>query len=232
VKEYHETGCLLCGAPLIYTKPTRRRCALCGKIYTADAVCGRGHFVCDTCHTAGLPLYIKRMAASAESDPIKLLLMVFRQEGVHMHGPEHHAILPCVMLVAYKNCGGEIDLAKAIPVALERGGKVPGGTCGYWGVCGAAAGAGIYASIVTGATPVNGAVWTAPQKLVSQCISAIAELGGVRCCKRASFTAAIEAAKWTREFTGVELPVSRPICEFYSKNKECLLGECPYFPAK
>lgn len=125
-----------------------------------------------------------------------------------------------------------IDLAKAIPAALERGGKVPGGTCGYWGVCGAAAGAGIYASIVTGATPLNGEAWTKPQKLTARCITSIAELGGVRCCKRASFTAAIEAAKWTQEVMGIEMPVTRPVCDFYSKNRECLGRECPYFPEK
>jgi hypothetical protein len=172
------------------------------------------------------------MAASAEGDPVKLLQMVFRQEGVHMHGPEHHAILPCVMLVTYKNCGGDVDLAKAIPIALERGSKVPGGTCGYWGVCGAAAGAGIYASIVTGSTPMNGSVWTVPQKLVSRCISAIAELGGVRCCKRASFTAALEAAQWTRDVMGINLPIALPVCEFYPKNKECMGTACPYFSVK
>ncbi|HWQ51181.1 MAG TPA: DUF5714 domain-containing protein [Terriglobales bacterium] len=229
---HHETGCLICGAPVVYTEPVRRRCAVCGKVFKADAVCERGHFVCDACHAAGLPDYIKKMAASAEGDPIRLLETVFRQDGVHMHGPEHHAILPCALLVAYKNCGGDIDLAKAIPAALERGGKVPGGTCGYWGVCGAAAGAGIYASIVTGATPLTDAVWTAPQKLAAECITAIARLGGVRCCKRTSFTAAIRAAEWTREVTGVELPVSRPVCSFYPKNRECLGAACPYFPIK
>mgnify|MGYP002869165356 CR=1 FL=1 len=62
---------------------------------------------------------------------------------VHMHGPEHHGIVPCVLLTAYRNNGGEVDLPSSLREAVRRAKQVPGGTCGYWGACGAAIGAGI-----------------------------------------------------------------------------------------
>ena len=27
---------------------------------------------------------------------------------VHLHGPEHHGVVPCVLLTAYRNCGGAL----------------------------------------------------------------------------------------------------------------------------
>ena len=38
----------------------------------------------------------------------------------------------------------------ALSEICKRARQVPGGTCGYWGVCGAAAGAGIFMSVMTG----------------------------------------------------------------------------------
>ena len=101
-----------------------------------------------------------------------------------MHGPEHHVIVPCVLLTAYRNNGGGIELEKALREAVRRASQVPGGACGYWGVCGAAAGAGIYLSILLGSNPVHKDAWPIPQRLVSDCLRAIADVGGPRCCKR------------------------------------------------
>lgn len=38
------------------------------------------------------------------------------------------------------------------------------------------------------------------------------------------------AVEFTKERFGVDMPVSRPRCEFFPKNKECLHERCPYFP--
>lgn len=53
------------------------------------------------------------------------------------------------LLTAYRNAGGKIDLKRALSEMVSRGKEIPGGSCGFWGACGAGISAGIYLSIVT-----------------------------------------------------------------------------------
>ena len=224
--------CMLCGKPLVYEKETRpRRCAVCGETKPSNCVCEDGHFVCDACHTAGLDVfYIPFLLQSGEKDPQRLLESVMALPQVHMHGPEHHAIVPCVLLTAFHNCGGGNDLKADLSAALSRGKQVPGGTCGYWGVCGAAAGAGIYWSVLTGSNPLNKGAWAAPMRLTANCLNTLAEVGGPRCCKRTSRLAIHEAVRFTAEHLGVTMPESTVSCAYTKKNRECIGLSCPYFP--
>lgn len=228
----HDSGCLLCGSPLVYSAAAEERvCAVCGEKYLSNCACEKGHYVCDRCHAAGLEAeFIPLLLRSREKDPQKLLEEVFALPGVHMHGPEHHAIVPCVLLAAYRNCGGELDLRSALGEALKRGRQVPGGTCGYWGVCGAAAGAGIYFSILTRSTPLAGEVWDLPQRLAARCLNAIADAGGPRCCKRTARLAVREAVRYTTERLGPTMPETQPVCGYVRKNRECIGERCPYYP--
>ncbi len=230
--ERHDTGCLLCGAPLVYSAAaSERTCTLCGEKHLSGCACKHGHYVCDRCHAAGLDAgFIPLLIQSREKDPQKLLEEVFALPGVHMHGPEHHAIVPCVLLAAYRNCGGELDLRSALSEALKRGRQVPGGACGYWGVCGAAAGAGIFFSILTRSTPLAGEVWDLPQRLAARCLDAIAEVGGPRCCKRTARLAVREAVRYTAEYLGLTMPETQPVCGYMGKNRECIGDRCPYYP--
>lgn len=111
----------------------------------------------------------------------------------------------------------------------SRGGEYPGGACGLWGCCGAAVSAGIFMSIVTKATPLTGRSWKLSNLMTSRALGAIAELGGPRCCKRDSFTAAKEAVLFVKENLGVEMKLPAEIrCDFSSENKQCLRKHCPY----
>ncbi len=228
------SGCMLCGKPLRYELiAVPRRCAVCGEEKLSDAVCEDGHFVCNTCHTAGLDVfYIPFLLQSGEKDPLRLLEQVLALPQVHLHGPEHHAIVPCVLLTAYHNNGGEGDLKTMLAAALSRGQQVPGGACGFWGVCGAAAGAGIYMSVLTGSNPVNREAWPIPQRLAARCLERIAAVGGPRCCKRTSRLCMQEAAAFTAEHFGVEMPLSRITCTYAAENRECIGSACPFFPEK
>ena len=52
--EEHFSGCLICGAELVYNSlGTERRCAVCGRESAGNAVCANGHYVCDECHAYG-----------------------------------------------------------------------------------------------------------------------------------------------------------------------------------
>ena len=228
------SGCLLCGKPLKYELiAVPRRCAVCGEEALSDAVCEDGHFVCNACHAAGLDtFFVPFLLQSAEKDPLVLLEQVMALPQVHMHGPEHHAIVPCVLLTAWHNNGGEGDLKTMLSAALSRGKQVPGGACGFWGVCGAAAGAGIYLSVLIGSNPVNRDAWPVPMALTSRCLRRLSEVGGPRCCKRTSRLCIREAAAFTAERFGLAMPLSEIRCTYMKDNRECIGRACPFFPTK
>ena len=164
-----------------------------------------------------------------KNNPTILFSQIENLPSVHMHGPEHHIIVPCVLLTAYKNCGGNIDLNSSIETAIQRGKQVPGGTCGFFGTCGAAVGTGIYASIVTNSSPLNEKSWYKAQKLVSRVINRLAQENAVRCCKRTSRHAILESIDWTKEYLGINLDKSKFLCTLSSHNKECLHENCPFY---
>lgn len=119
-----KSSCMVCGRPLVYFGRTESRvCSICGKEKPADAACEAGHFVCDDCHSAGAEAAIALLLNSRERDPVRLYIECCRLCSVHMHGPEHHCIVPCVMLTAYHNCGGELELEDSLREAWRRGKK-------------------------------------------------------------------------------------------------------------
>lgn len=223
-------NCIICGKPLVYFNETRlMNCAICGREKSANAACEDGHFVCDECHSGGGAAILALLMQSDEKDPIALYLQVCSMKQVHLHGPEHHSIVPCVLMTAYHNNGGRIDFEDCLNEAWKRGKKVPGGACGFLGVCGAAAGAGVFASILCEATPLTADVWHVPQVLTMECLRRMTELGGPRCCKRTGRIAIEAAAEHVKARYGVEMPVSNPHCTYSGRNCECLRERCPYF---
>lgn len=230
----HFTNCLICGKPLVYERMSRvRTCRICGKTAASACSCEDGHFVCDSCHAASsIAFFIPALLASKETDPMKLFETVIRMKDVHMHGPEHHMIVPCALITAYHNCTGCLDLKPALREAVSRGSQVPGGICGYWGSCGAAVGAGIFASIVTGSNPLSKDTWRISQMLTARCLEEIAKHGGPRCCKRTGRLAIETAVAFAKEFFGVTMPISAVQCTYSEQNRECLYRDCLYFSGK
>lgn len=223
-------NCIVCGKPLVYFKETKTMtCAVCHKRKPANAACEDGHFLCDDCHAAGGAGIISYLEQSKEKDPIALYMQVCAMESVHLHGPEHHSIVPCVLVTAYHNGGGDIEFPAALYEAWTRGKKIPGGACGFLGVCGAAAGAGVFASIVSDVTPLTGEVWDVPQRLTMECLRRMTEVGGPRCCKRTGRLAIEAAVDFVCEHYGVDMPVSKPWCTYSRRNRECLHGRCPFY---
>jgi hypothetical protein len=224
--------CMICGKPLVYFDgAVRKKCVICGREFDANCACEDGHFVCNDCHSAGaLSFLVPVLMKTEEKDPQKILESVMKDEKVHLHGPEHHVIVPCVLLTAYRNNGGELDLEKSLYEAIKRAKQVPGGACGYWGVCGAAAGTGIYVSILAGSTPMSGDAWTIPQKMVIKALENISSYGGPRCCKRTSRLAISAAVEFTGAIFGVSMPDSTPKCGYFNQNLQCIRDDCPYYP--
>ncbi|HOK48905.1 MAG TPA: DUF5714 domain-containing protein, partial [Sedimentibacter sp.] len=112
----------------------------------------------------------------------------------------------------------------------KRASQVPGGICGNWGVCGSSAGTGIYASIILDSSPLNKEAWPIPQKLSSDILARLSDIGGPRCCKRTGRVAIEMAAKFTSQLCGIEIKTGHVSCAYFLRNHECIKEDCPYYP--
>jgi hypothetical protein len=230
--EFHKSGCLICGKNLQYSQMARTlQCEICGREFESAAVCEGGHFVCDQCHAGAGLSSISTLAMETESgNPVAIANKMMKNPLVNMHGPEHHYLVVAALLAAYKNSGGQTDLAEALTAARQRAEKVPGGICGHWGCCGAAIGSGIFVSLITGASPMSVEEWRLANSMTSQSLSAIAANGGPRCCKRDTYLAIITAAAFVKEHLGTDMEVSELVlCPFYKANSSCRKRACPFY---
>lgn len=98
-------NCGVCGKPLVYgTEEISMRCAFCGNEFSTLIYCPDGHFVCDFCHGRETLDILRDVLNSTDStDPVEMLETVMSHPSVPMHGPEHHAIVPAVIVAAVKN---------------------------------------------------------------------------------------------------------------------------------
>lgn len=230
---HHKVNCLVCGAELKYENDySAMTCYLCGKKTESNVACAQGHYVCDACHSLPAGDFIARFCiASDVKNPMEQAIALMRDSRLAMHGPEHHFLVPAVLLSSYYNVIGEFDKKEEkINLAQKRASLVPGGFCGYQGDCGAAVGVGIFISVMTGSTPLSTKEWQLSNLATGKSLITIAENGGPRCCKRNSFLAIQEAGKFIRKHFKVTLPTSNDVkCDFNHLNKECIKEKCPFY---
>ncbi|MCD4739177.1 MAG: SAM-dependent methyltransferase [Anaerolineae bacterium] len=229
----HQTGCLICGEELVYSAQSREQsCFYCGQKFDVNVKCVQGHYVCDQCHAMSANELIEQTCQETQlTDPLNLAVALMKHPNVKMHGPEHHFLVPAVLLTAFYNQQGQPEMkAEKLRLARERAQVVKGGFCGYWGSCGAGIGNGIFMSLVTGATPVSRQEWRVSNLLTAASLCCIAEHGGPRCCKRNTFLAIITAVEFLKQELEIELEMRPDIeCEFSHLNRECLQGRCPFY---
>lgn len=159
---------------------------------------------------------------------------VMSLDGLPMHCPPHHYMIPAVLLTVVGKQQNEPyeQLVSDLETALERAKNVLGGFCGNYGDCGAAVGVGIFTSIYLKATPkTDGVNWALPNRATARCLLHIADVNGPRCCKRNTYLAFEEAVRFLDEELGIRLErKEKVVCRFYKNNRECKLRECPFFP--
>jgi len=229
----HNSGCLICGNKLIYEETaSEHKCFYCGEIFNSNNKCTNGHFICDTCHSSGaMDLIEKYTLTTSLTDPVEIATVLMKNSAIKMHGPEHHFLVPAVLLAAYYNRTKENKNRETdIKAARKRGEKVPGGFCGFNGACGAGIGVGIFVSIITKATPLTSESWKLSNLATSKALELIAYCGGPRCCKRDTFLALLTARDYIKKHLDISIDVNRDIkCEFFNNNKECLKENCNFF---
>ena len=230
----HKAGCLVCGSELVYHDTFKsRECFYCKQSYEANSACAAGHYVCDACHSLSAIELIRQFCNFSElTDPLQIALILIQHPAVKMHGPEHHFLVPAVLLAAYYNLkDGSAEKIEKIEEAETRAKHVLGGFCGFYGNCGAAVGTGIFLSLITDATPLSVDSWRLSNMMTASTLMSIALHGGPRCCKRNTYLAIIEAAQFLKENLNIQMNVSSKIeCQFSPLNKECLREECPFYP--
>lgn len=223
-------NCGVCGKPLIYgTQEVTKRCDFCGKEYPALIYCPDGHYVCDACHSRGaLDILRDILKSTISSDPIEILEKVMAHPAVPMHGPEHHAMVPAILVTVVKNAGYPVPEG-AVEKAIERGSKVPGGWCGFYGACGAGIGVGTAVSVITGATPLTGKERGLANEATAYVLGKMVD-GGTRCCKRASRNALKAAVEFLKQRMNIHLKLNKKIkCGYVLRNRECIHEACPYY---
>ena len=227
--ENFASGCLLCGSPLTYlNRETTARCVYCHQEDAANALCREGHYVCDACHSREALTVIEHLLLTTrETDLLALLQEIRRHPAIPMHGPEHHSLVPGIILAVYRNLGGPVT-PEMLQTALRRGKSIAGGACAFLGVCGAPAGLGVAFSLLLGANPVKSQPRQWVKQITLEALQASAQTTGPRCCQQECWQALRQAARLSRQYLPIPLPAAVPlICRQWEQNKECLGAECP-----
>ena len=103
-------NCGVCGAPLVYaTDEVPTKCYICGRESKARIYCPQGHYICDACHRQNTVSILKQMLSDTTSrSPLSIAELIMANAEVPMHGPEHHGLVPGVILATYRNLGGPV----------------------------------------------------------------------------------------------------------------------------
>lgn len=221
--------CIICGSPLEYlTADVLMECEICQKKELSKTRCVNGHYICNECHTEGLDSVIALCMGESSRNPIEIIEKMMHMPFCHMHGPEHHVMVGAALLTAYKNSGGQIDLKEALVEMMTRGKSVPGGSCGFWGACGAGISSGMFVSIISKSTPLTKEPFALSHKMTAKSLNAIGEIGGPRCCKRDSFLSVLCAVDFVKENFNISMEKNLVSCGYSSQNKECIVKRCPF----
>lgn len=230
MNDNHAENCMVCGTALEYRDcASLQRCVLCRGDFTSPMVCPAGHFVCDRCHGARAVEALLSVARASESTaPREIAEQMMKHPQVTMHGPEHHAIAAASILAAARNADRADD--EQVFEGIRRAQAAPGGMCGYWGLCGSAAGAGIAVSVLTASTPLRAEEKLIATDMARTVMDDLAARPHTRCCKRSVRTATDAGARFVRDRLGIPLTdIDRAKgCAYVKRNAECEQERCPY----
>ncbi|MGM0418159.1 MAG: DUF5714 domain-containing protein [Thermodesulfobacteriota bacterium] len=230
-REVFESGCMVCNSELNYLKNNElKTCFFCSREFSADAVCENGHYVCDKCHGSDAETFVKEvLIKTSQKDMITLLNIIRSHPGFNVHGPEHHFTLAGITAAVYRNNGGSLS-DEDILTAVERGSSIPGGSCAFWGGCGAPLGIGAGLGVILESTPLKADQRYKVQNIVAEIMAETAKTKAARCCQRESYTALIKASQLAEKYLDTSLPAKGDTkCTQIHKNNECIKKECPFY---
>ena len=179
---------------------------------------------------------VETLVKSESAVPAELLEQVMADPRCPAFGPLHHFVVGAVLLACWRNAEASSNRDELLRADLaemaDRASCVPGATCARWGVCGAAASAGMAYAIVRHNAPLKDEGWQEGQLLVSDLLALIARSGSPRCCKRDSRVAVSAAVSHFNALGEQRLEEwdQTPSCAVHGKNAVCMGSRCPYYP--
>lgn len=217
----------------VNTEKSTGTCSVCGR-ETEVSTCAEGHAICDSCvDDLVFEKVIEYCLSSDSDDPYEVFKGIIGMDIVRMHDYKHHVIVGSALLTANRNAGYECDLEAMLREMLKRGRKVPPGSCGLMGNCGAAVSVGIFLSILTGTTPYSEDTWGDVNLATAQVLIQMALIGGPRCCKRNSMIALKVGTQIAADKFGSRMEIrSEMKCRMSDRNKECIKDRCPFYQAQ
>lgn len=167
-------------------------------------------------------------------DPIALAVKIMNSDYINMHGPEHHFIVPAVLLTCvYNHKKSENNLKAGLDLAEIRAEKETPRKCEFSkGTCGAAIGSGMFLNMLTDRTADMEDEWALDKELSGRAIKAILDHPGPRCCKRDTYLTIHESVKFLKEKFEIDLPDSEAKCTFSLRNESCGHEECVFYNLK
>ena len=174
---------------------------------------------------------IKEICLNEKSiNPIEIVKSLMKIKDIPIHGPIHHIIDGYAFLTAMHNAGVEFDFKEALDEMEKRGKKMPGATCGQWGICGSGSSVGAALAIIHQTTPLSDNEYYKDNlRLTSLALGNIAEIGGPRCCKRNAYISLKTAIQFVKEHYNIVLDDSDEKCEFSKSNQQCIRERCPFY---
>ncbi len=227
------SGCVICGSQIVYSgTASQRNCEFCGELFYSLSACEQNHFVCDRCHSANPLTRINEYCLETSEKDMIGLLKTIRRVSFPLNGPEHHSLIPAIILTSYRNSGGILRTEDMFE-AIRRGQTVKGGSCASLGVCGAAAGVGIAFSIILNATPLTPQERQSVMRAVSEATNATSLFAAARCCQRECYNCLRKASELSGSILGIHLPADqRLVCSQSLIQKECIKESCDLYPSR
>lgn len=236
--EFQTDICEICGSHLISidSKSDSKliSCNFCKLDFDALIYCPNGHYICDSCHSKEAShIILEYCSTTTEVNPYKIATHLLKHPSLKMYGPEHHILVPLVILAMVKNLGltklnNEKVQVQDFKTALKRASQIPGGWCGFFGSCGAGIGAGVAISVLTNANPSKAIERTYANKTVSNSLARIAD-NLEHCCKRSLKHAISEGIITISEILNENINFKPNICNFRILNDRCEQNKCPFF---
>ena len=153
-------------------------CAVCHRREASKTRCVNGHYVCNDCHTQGMDSIFGLCLSEGSADPVSILRRMMDLPFCHMHGPEHHVMVGAGPAHRLQERRRRARPGEGAPRDVQPGQGRPGGTCGFWGACGAGIGAGQFMAIATESTPLAREPWGLSNRMTARAWTASAGQGG------------------------------------------------------
>lgn len=207
-------------------------CDFCNERAYSTHQCNTGHYICDTCYNMSAYEYVKKLCTKYQGfDPIELAVQIMNSPAIKMHGPEHHYIVPAVLLTCAHNAQHlKEDLKSMLETAERRAQLETPNNCSYKnGECGAAMGAGVFLSIYLGHNLADEDEWSPVNEITAVCLKKIADSEGPRCCKRDTYLSLQAATEFLKEKFAIDMPVNQAKCTFSLRNRTCGHEDCSFY---